>query len=167
MIRFCLHYNDISRKLILAFKHGDGLQLTPFLASLMARDFLMMTGEEDSLVVPVPLHRKRYFRRRYNQSAELARRLCHITARGRLATDLLVRHRATASQGGLSHRNLSGAFSIDHAARERLAGRPVVLIDDVMTTGATLFTAAKCLAMAGSGPVSALVVARVARPREP
>ena len=171
MIRGCLHYNDISRKLILAFKHGDGLQLTPFLASLMARDFLMMAGEEDSLVVPVPLYRKHYFRRRYNQSAELARRLCHITARGRLATDLLVRHRATTSQGGLSrgqrHRNLSGAFSIDHAARERLAGRPVVLIDDVMTTGATLFTAAKCLTTAGSGPVSALVVARVARPREP
>ena len=85
MIRGRLHYNDISRKLILAFKHGDGLQLTPFLASLMARDFLMMAGGEDSLVVSVPLHRKRYFRRRYNQSAELARRLCHITARGSLA----------------------------------------------------------------------------------
>ncbi|MGB0160790.1 MAG: ComF family protein, partial [Candidatus Puniceispirillaceae bacterium] len=80
MIRGCLHYNDISRKLILAFKHGDGLQLTPFLASLMARDFLMMAGGEDSLVVPVPLHWKRYLRRRYNQSAELARRLCHITS---------------------------------------------------------------------------------------
>ena len=171
MIRGCLHYNDVSRKLILAFKHGDGLQLTPFLTSLMARDFVMMTGDENSLVVPVPLHRQRYFRRRYNQSAELARRLCHITGRGSLATDILVRHRATASQGGLSrrqrHRNLSKAFSIDNAAGRRLAGRPVVLVDDVMTTGATLFAAAKCLSAAGSGPVSALVVARVARPREP
>ena len=82
MIRACLHHNDVSRKLILAFKHGDGLQLTPFLTSLMARDFAMMTDGEDSLVVPVPLHRQRYFRRRYNQSAELARRLCRITARG-------------------------------------------------------------------------------------
>lgn len=82
MIRACLHYNDVSRKLSLAFKHGDGLQLTPFLTSLMARDFAMMTDGEDSLVVPVPLHRQRYFRRRYNQSAELARRLCRITARG-------------------------------------------------------------------------------------
>ena len=171
MIRGCLHYNDVSRKLILAFKHGDGLQLTPFLTSLMARDFVMMTGDENSLVVPVPLHRQRYFRRRYNQSAELAWRLCHITGRGSLATDILVRHRATASQGGLSrrqrHRNLSKAFSIDNAAGRRLAGRPVVLVDDVMTTGATLFAAAKCLSAAGSGPVSALVVARVARPREP
>ena len=51
------HYNDVSRKLILAFKHGDGLQLTPFLTSLMARDFAMMTDGEDSRVVPVPLHR--------------------------------------------------------------------------------------------------------------
>ena len=171
MIRACLHYNDVSRKLILAFKHGDGLQLTPFLTSLMARDFAMMTDGEDSLVVPVQLHRQRYFHRRYNQSAELARRLCRITARGSLATDILVRHRATASQGGLSrrqrHRNIAGAFSVRQDRRTRLAGRPVVLVDDVMTTGATLFTAAKCLSAAGSGPVSALVVARVARPREP
>jgi len=145
MIRDSLHYNDVSRKLILAFKHGDGLQLTLFLTSLMAQDFAMMTDGKDSLVVPVPLHRQRYFRQRYNQSAELAQRLCRITARGSLATDMLVR------QDG----------------RTRLAGRPVVLVDDVMTTGATLFTAAKCLSAAGSGPVSVLVVARVARPREP
>ena len=82
MIRAYLHYNDVSRKLILAFKHGNGLQLTPFLTSLMARDFAMMTDGEDSLVVPAPLYRQRYFRRRYNQSAELAQRLCCITARG-------------------------------------------------------------------------------------
>ena len=68
-----LHYNDVSRKLILTLKHGNGLQLTPFLTSLMARDFAMMTDGEDSLVVPVPLHRQRYFRRPYNQSAKLAR----------------------------------------------------------------------------------------------
>ena len=86
MIRACIHYSDVSRKLILAFKHGDGLQLTPFLTSLMARDFAIITDGEDSLVVPVPLHRQRYFRRRCNQSAELARRLCRITARGSLAT---------------------------------------------------------------------------------
>nr|ADI17273.1 hypothetical protein [uncultured alpha proteobacterium HF0070_17D04] len=59
-------YKDVSRKLILAFKHGDGLQLTPFLKSLMARDFAMMMDGEDILVVPVPFNRQRYFRRRYN-----------------------------------------------------------------------------------------------------
>ena len=170
-IRAGLHYNDISRKLILAFKHGDGLQLTPFLAALLARDFARLASAPDCLVIPVPLHRRRYFHRRYNQSAELARRLCRITSAGRLATGILIRHRATASQGGLSrrqrHRNLAGAFSMDDTARRQLAGRPVVLVDDVMTTGATLFAAARCLSAAGSGPVSALVVARVARPREP
>ena len=73
MIQACIHYNDVSRKLTLAFKHGDRLQLTPFMTSLMARDFAMMTDGKDSLVVPVPLHRQRYFRRPYNQSAKLAR----------------------------------------------------------------------------------------------
>ena len=131
----------------------------------------MTTDGEDSLVVPVPLTWQRYIRRRFNQSAELARRLCRITARGSLATDILVRHRATARKGGLSrrqrHRNIAGAFSIKKDGRARLTGRPVVLVDGVMTTGVALLTAAKCLSAAGSGPVSALVVARVARPREP
>ena len=62
----------------------------------MARDFAMMTNGENSLVVPVPLHRQRYFCRRYNQSAKLARQLCHITVRGSLATNIPVRHQATA-----------------------------------------------------------------------
>ena len=84
MIRACLHYNDVSRKLILAFKHGGGLQLTPFLTSLMAWDLAMMTDGGDSLVVPVPVHRQRYFRRQYDQSAELARWLCRIIARDTL-----------------------------------------------------------------------------------
>jgi predicted amidophosphoribosyltransferase len=70
MIRAYLHYNDLSRKLILAFKNGDRLQLIPFLTSLMARDFAMITNGGESLVVPVPLHRQRCFRRRYNQSAD-------------------------------------------------------------------------------------------------
>lgn len=184
MIRAALHYNDNSRQLILRFKHTDGLQLTPFLAAMVGRDFDMMTkamantiadsGMADSgvpLVVPVPLHRQRYFLRRYNQSAELARHLCHATGSGHFAPEILIRRRPTASQGGLSrrqrHRNLAGAFAVDGQSRARLKGRQVILIDDVMTTGATLFAAAKCLTAAGSGPVSALVLARVARPRTP
>lgn len=179
MIRAALHYNDSSRKLILSFKHGGALQLTPFLAALMARDFaamaeIMKPAHEKSahggpLVVPVPLHRRRFFRRRYNQSAELARSLCRITGTGIFAPDILVRRRATRSQGGLSrrqrHRNLAGAFAVAADGGRRLDGRAVILVDDVMTTGATLFAAAKCLATAGSGPVGAIILARVARPR--
>ena len=173
MIRAGLRYNDSSRQLILSFKHGDGLQLTPFLAALVARDFILMADAmirdgAAPLVVPVPLHRRRFFRRRYNQSAELARRLCRVTGAGEFTPDLLVRRRATRSQGGLSrrqrHRNLAGAFAVTGDAAARLDGRAVILVDDVMTTGATLFAASKCLTSAGSGPVSALVLARVARP---
>ena len=100
-IRAGLRYNDSSRKLILAFKHGDALQLAPFLAALLARDFIAL-ADADTMVLPVPLHSRRFFRRRYNQSAELARRLCHTTGIGHYAPHLLVRRRPTASQGGLS-----------------------------------------------------------------
>ena len=168
-IRAALHYNDSSRKLILAFKHGDALQLTPFLSALIARDFTALCTSEP-LVVPVPLHTRRYLKRRYNQSAELARQLCRTTGAGQFAPAVLTRRRATESQGGLSRhqrrRNLAGAFAVPEAERRGLAGRQVILVDDVMTTGATLFEAARCLARSGSGDVSALVLARVVRPRE-
>ena len=77
-------------------------------------------------MVPVPLHHRRFFRRRYNQSAELARSLCRITGTGIFAPDILVRRRATRSQGGLSrrqrHRNLAGAFAVAADAGPRLGG---------------------------------------------
>ena len=133
MIRAGLHYNDSSRQLILSFKHGDALQLTPFLAALVARDFAAMAGSMRTahggpLVAPVPLHHRRFFRRRYNQSAELARSLCRITGTGIFAPDILVRRRATRSQGGLSrrqrHRNLAGAFAVAADAARALAAAP-------------------------------------------
>jgi len=80
---------------------------------------------------------------------------------------ILVRHRTTGDQGGLSrrqrHRNIAGAFSVRHDGRTRLAGRPVVLVDDVMTTGATLFTAVKCPSAAGGGPRGATARALILR----
>ena len=100
-IRGCFRYTGSARDLILAFKHGDGLQLTPFLTRLMARLFIELV-QDDTLVVPIPLHRRRYYRRRYNQAAELARHLCAVTGLGMFAPHMLIRRRATRSQGGLS-----------------------------------------------------------------
>ncbi|MEK9936082.1 MAG: double zinc ribbon domain-containing protein, partial [Rhodobiaceae bacterium] len=138
----------------------------PLLARLGARLFIELASDSP-LVIPVPLHRRRYFRRRYNQAAEWARHLCHHTGQGDFAPNLLVRQRATRSQGGLSRhqrqRNIAGAFAVPPEAVPRIDGRPVLLIDDVLTTGATLHEAARHLAAAGSGPVSALVLARVTR----
>jgi len=163
-IRACFHYADSARDLILHYKHGDRLQLTPLLARLGARLFMEL-ATDTSLIIPVPLHRRRYFRRRYNQAAEWARCLCRHTGTGHFAPDLLVRQRATRTQGGLSRnqrqRNVAGAFAVPPDLVSHLGDRPVVLIDDVMTTGATLNEAAHRLTNAGSGPVSALVLARV------
>ena len=168
-IRACFHYADSARELILRFKHGDGLQLTPLLTRLGSRAFTDLSMDHP-LVVPIPLHRRRYFARRYNQAAEWARHLCHRTGQGAFAPDILIRHRATRSQGGLSRRqrqrNLAGAFAVPADLHHRIAGRSVLLIDDVMTTGATLHAAAKQLEAADSGPVSALVLARTVRPHQ-
>ena len=165
-MRAALAYDDASRGLILKLKHGDGLQLVPLLAQIMSAQFHAMTCDEP-LVIPIPLHRWRYLKRRYNQSAELPRYLCQRTERGEFDPWLLIRQRPTRSQGGLSRRqrkhNVAGAFRVAEQSHARLLGRPILLLDDVMTTGATLFVAADVLQRAGSGPVSSLVIARVVR----
>lgn len=128
----------------------------------MAGRFAELTSD-DPLVIPIPLHRWRYWRRRFNQSAELARYLCHQHGTGVYSPVLLQRQRATQSQGGLSRearkRNLAGAFAISPDAAR--ADRPVLLIDDVMTTGATLNAATRVLQRAGAPEVRALTIARV------
>ena len=159
----CL-YGDASRSLILRFKHGDGLQLVPVFARLMQRAFHDIS-HHDQLIVPIPLHRWRYLKRRYNQSAELARYLHKINPIGHFTPEMLVRIKYTKSQGGLNReqrrQNIRGSFEVPITQQERLAGRPVLLVDDVITTGSTLFEAAGCLIKAGSGPVSAITIARV------
>jgi len=162
MRAWCL-YNDTSRDLILKFKHGGGLFLTPFFAALMAGLCRELLAPE-SLIVPVPLHRWRYLKRRYNQSAELARALAARHDPQQFAPDILYRCKRTPSQAGLNRRqrqqNLAGAFHINPAARNRLNGRAVLLVDDVMTTGATLHEAARTLQRGGCQSVRAVVIAR-------
>ena len=146
--RAALRYEDVARGLILKLKPLDGLHLVTFVSQLMAARFVELTAE-NPFVLQVPLHRCRYWRRRFNQSAELARYLWHHYERGLYAPDLLIRHCATKSQGGLSRqarkRNLTGAFIPSPTAAQTLRGHPVLLVDDVMTTGATLQAATSWL----------------------
>lgn len=158
----CL-YDEISRDPILKLKHGDRLDLAPMLAAWLARSAHELIAEAE-LIVPVPLHRGRLFQRRYNQACEIARPLA-ARAGVRLAPDAVVRRRATESQQGKSadarRRNLAGAFAVPPGRARLVAGRRVLLIDDVMTTGATLEGCARALKAAGAVRVDVAVVARV------
>jgi ComF family protein len=158
----CL-YDDHSRELILQLKHADRPELGRLFARWLSRAAQPLLAEAD-VVVPVPLHPRRLFTRRYNQAAEIARPLARM-ARARYLPDALRRRRATASQGGKSGRgrrvNVKGAFEATEAGRRRVAGRRVLLIDDVLTTGATAEACAKALLQAGALAVDLAVVARV------
>lgn len=158
----CL-YDEHSREPILQLKHADRTDLAPLFARWLSRAGAQLIAEADA-VVPVPLHRWRLLSRRYNQAAEVARRLASNSGLVYLP-DALVRPRATATQGGRSasgrRRNVAGAFTVP-AGRERLIeGRRILLIDDVLTTGATADACARALKNAGAAEVSLAVIARV------
>ncbi len=162
-----LGYDDISRAMVLGFKHGDQTHATPAFAGWMVRAGASLLNRE-SLLVPVPLHRARLFRRRYNQAALLALALGRLTGLA-VVPDLLIRRRRTPSQGMLSReerlRNVRRAFAVRNGCAERLAGRHVVLVDDVLTTGATAGECAATLKDAGAKAVDVLTLARVNLPQ--
>lgn len=162
--RAAVVYDDTSHKLIVGFKHSDRTDLAPMFASWMARAGAGFFSR-DTAVVPVPLHPRRMFARKYNQSALLSKQLGKITG-ARVMLDGLRRIRHTPPQQSLSaearKRNVQGAFRLGRPAGE-IEGKSVVLIDDVLTTGATLSAAATALKRAGASRVSALVIARVVK----
>lgn len=164
--RAALAYDDASRRLILGFKRADRTHAAPAFARWMARAGAPLLAEAD-IIAPVPLHWSRLLARRYNQSALLANALARQTGK-RALPDLLRRRRRTPSQGGLGRlarfRNVAGAFSVAPRHRQAVVERKVLLIDDVLTTGATVEACAKALLRAGAARVSVLTLARVMRP---
>jgi predicted amidophosphoribosyltransferase len=158
-------YEGAGRRLVLGLKHGDRLDMLPMLAGWMLRAGRELTPEAD-LVIPVPMHWTRRLKRRFNQSAELAQSFCDSAGRrDSFAPGLLRRARRTASQDGRDRagraENLRGAIGLVPGAAERIAGRRVLLVDDVLTTGATLNAVTGVCRLAGASTVDILVLALV------
>lgn len=161
--RAALAYEGPARQVLLQLKHAD----RPHLAVDMAGHLRRVAGDwltPDGLIVPVPLHRWRLWQRGYNQAAELAKALSAATGTP-LLVDALQRVRATRSSQGLNprqrRRNVAGAFRITGRARRLVAERCIILVDDVLTTGATADACARVLLRAGARSVRLLTLARV------
>ncbi|PPR24408.1 MAG: hypothetical protein CFH40_00859 [Alphaproteobacteria bacterium MarineAlpha10_Bin3] len=160
-------YDDASRGLVLAFKHADRIHHGPAFGRWLARTGAALVVDAD-LIVPVPLHRWRLFHRRYNQAGLLAQALGREAGK-LVSVDLLVRRRRTRTQGRMSRsariRNIQGAFKLRDGRRAAVGGARILLIDDVLTTGATVEECSRVLKRAGARAVHVLTLARVVRPR--
>lgn len=160
--RAVLSYDDASRKLVTRFKFSDMTHSGHTLASWMIRAGEQCTRDAD-VIVPVPLHRMRLVKRRYNQAAILARYIARQTELP-LLVDGLKRLKHTTPQSGLSRRqrklNVKGAFAVPSSRLQQIEKKRILLIDDVMTTGATLEACAKALKKAGAAQVRVLTLAR-------
>jgi len=161
--RAAVLYDEGSRGLILGFKHGDRLHAAPAFGAWAARAGAELLEDAD-LIVPVPLHRWRLIERRYNQAALIAEHAARHTG-VRHIPDLLIRHRPTPSQGDMGPtaraRNVAGAFRLSPRHADRVKGSRIVLVDDVLTTGATIGACARVLRRGGAARIDVLTLARV------
>jgi ComF family protein len=164
--RAAVRYDDISRKLVHALKYGDRLDLAPTMGRWMETAGRDLTSEAD-VIVPVPLHWRRQWARRFNQSALLGEMIAKASGVP-AAHGALKRVKATPQQVGLSQAeraaNMQGAFAVPAAGKAEVAGRRLVLVDDVLTSGATADACARALLRAGAAHVDILVFARVVAP---
>ncbi len=163
--RAAISYDDASRSLLIRYKHGDRSDLSPLLGRFVVSAYRSLSEAPD-IVTAVPLHRMRLLQRRFNQAALLARHVGDESGQPCIP-DLLIRRRATESQGrksGLARaRNVRGAFVINPRQAKWVKDRHVLLVDDVMTTGATVEECARVLKRGGASRVSVATVARVLR----
>ncbi len=161
--RAAVRYDDVARTLVHALKYHDRTDLAPIMGRWMARAGNELLDDADVLV-PVPLHWRRAWGRRYNQSGALAREIGRQSG-VKVATEALRRVRPTEQQIGLSRAqraaNVQGAFKVTPDRAADIQGRRVVLIDDVLTSGATTDACARALLRAKAAEVDVLVFARV------
>lgn len=159
-----LHHGT-GRRLVLALKQSDRLELVPPLAHWMAGAAAPLV-QPGMLVLPVPLHWRQLLGRRYNQAALLSRALARELGLAH-CPDVLCRTRRTRPQEALGHaerrENLAGALALHRRRGARVAGRPVLVVDDVLTTGATLGEATRVLRAGGATHVAVVTLARVAK----
>ncbi|KQT44367.1 amidophosphoribosyltransferase [Aureimonas sp. Leaf454] len=163
-LRAAVIYRDLAARLVGSLKYNDRTDLVPLMAAWMSRAGGELLADAD-VVVPVPLHAGRLWRRRFNQSAELARRIASASGIA-YAPRALLRIKQTRAQVGLGpaerRLNVRGAFKVAPERTAEIAGRRVLLIDDVFTTGATVSSATRALKRAGAREVDVLAFARVA-----
>jgi ComF family protein len=162
--RAAVRFDEISRALVHALKYGDRLDLAPMMGRWLGQAGRELLEEADALV-PVPLHWRRRWARRFNQSAVLAAEVSAASGVP-IAAGALKRVKFTAQQVGLSRSqraaNVQGAFRVTPEGKAAIAGRRLLLIDDVLTSGATVEGCVKALLRAGARNVDVLVFARVA-----
>ena len=167
--RAAVLYDGLGRSLVLSLKHGGRVAAVPVMSQMICGSVMGMTetGLRPDLIIPVPLHPTRLAKRRFNQSQLLAADLARHLALP-LDSFSLKKIRSTESQGGLNRaerfRNVATSFAIDPRRKSSLAGKTIVLVDDVMTTGATASACAKVLKKAGARSVGVVTFARVGRP---
>lgn len=163
--RAAVVYDDKAKSLILGLKYGGIGSGVPALGRMMAG--AIARENRPDLIIPVPLHSRRLLMRRFNQSQLLAKTLA-TTLSLPLEPFVLERRKATPSQGTLNRkgrkRNVAGAFRVSARGRQMIAGKSVLLVDDVLTTGATASACAKALKHGGASHVGLVVFARVKHP---
>jgi ComF family protein len=162
--RAAVRFDEISRALVHALKYGDRLDLAPMMGRWLGHAGHELLADADALI-PVPLHWRRNWARRFNQSAMLAAAVS-ATSGVPVAAGALKRVKATVQQVGLSRSeraaNVQGAFRVPPERKAAVVGRRLILVDDVLTSGATAEGCARALLRAGAANVDVLVFARVA-----